>query len=116
MSGKEIHELPESIGNLSNLTELYLSGNRLENLPESLGSLSNLTRLNLWGNQLTNLPESIGNLANLTELYLDKNPLQEPPLELATKGVQEINEYFQKLREKGKDYLYEAKLLDISII
>ncbi|MDJ0899500.1 MAG: COR domain-containing protein [Xenococcus sp. MO_188.B8] len=40
-----------------------------------------------------------------------RNPLQEPPLVIATKGVQAIQKYFQQLRKEGKDYIYEAKLI-----
>ncbi|MDE5083402.1 MAG: ADP-ribosylation factor-like protein, partial [Trichodesmium sp. St18_bin1] len=103
--------LPESIGELSNLTTLDLQENQLTSLPESIGSLSNLTSLDLQENQLTSLPESIGNLSNLTSLFLEANPLKTPPIEIATKGIQEIRNYFQQEREKGIDYIYEAKLL-----
>lgn len=33
--------MPESIGDLTNLTELILDGNRLTMLPESIGRLTN---------------------------------------------------------------------------
>uniref|UniRef100_UPI0037C10998 DUF6745 domain-containing protein n=1 Tax=Chamaesiphon sp. VAR_69_metabat_338 TaxID=2964704 RepID=UPI0037C10998 len=55
--------LPESIGNLINLTHLNLEGNLLTRLPESIGNLVNLTHLStylsLWGKP-TNLLENIG--------------------------------------------------------
>jgi internalin A len=44
----QLKELPESIGNLINLTELTLNNNRLNELPESIGSLTNLTELALF--------------------------------------------------------------------
>ena len=50
-------------------------------------------------------------ISNLTSLYLHDNPLETPPIEIATKGIQEIRDYFQQEREKGIDYIYEAKLL-----
>ena len=34
--------LPESIGNLKNLTELFLNEEHLKSLPESIGNLKNL--------------------------------------------------------------------------
>lgn len=72
-------EPPESIGNLTNLTDLYLRKNQLTKLPESIGNLTNLTKLNLWSNQLTELPESIGKLTNLTTLDLSGTQLTELP-------------------------------------
>ncbi|MDT9342119.1 ADP-ribosylation factor-like protein, partial [Trichodesmium erythraeum 21-75] len=62
-------------------------------------------------NQLTSLPESITKLSNLTWLYLENNPLKNPPIEIATREIEEIRNYFQQEREKGIDYIYEAKLL-----
>jgi len=72
-----IGEIPESIGNLTNLTILSLSKNQLTGkIPESIGNLTNLTLLSFWGNQLTGeIPESIGNLINLETLWLSSNQL-----------------------------------------
>ena len=61
--------LPESIGNLSLLKELYLRENHLLTLPESIGNLKSLRILNLNHNPLTTLPESIGNLSLLKERF-----------------------------------------------
>ncbi|NEO37599.1 MAG: leucine-rich repeat protein [Moorea sp. SIOASIH] len=107
----QLTKLPESLGNISNLTNLDLSINQLTKLPESLGNLSNLTELDLEKNQLTHLPESLGNLSNLTKLDLSGNPLVVPPPEVVSKGVDAIKQYLRQLREEGKDYIYEAKLL-----
>ncbi|NEQ88149.1 MAG: hypothetical protein F6K26_51845 [Moorea sp. SIO2I5] len=111
LANNQLTNLPESIGNLSKLTRLRLRLNQLTSLPESIGTLSKLTYLNLWKNQLTNLPESIGNLSKLTVLDLWGNPLVVPPPEVAFQGVLGIKQYFRQLREEGKDYIYEAKLL-----
>ncbi|MDE5086708.1 MAG: leucine-rich repeat domain-containing protein, partial [Trichodesmium sp. St16_bin2-tuft] len=111
LSCNQLKSLPESISELSNLTELGLSSNQLISLPESIGKLSNLTEVYLSFNQLKILPESISELPNLTKLYLNNNPLETPPIEIATKGIEEIRNYFRQEREKGIDYIYEAKLL-----
>jgi hypothetical protein len=76
---KKLRALPETIGNLVNLTRLNLISNRLQTLPESIGNLVNLTSFWFWDNQLQSLPESMGNLVNLTSLELYNNRLQTLP-------------------------------------
>ncbi|MFX1259645.1 MAG: TIR domain-containing protein [Promethearchaeota archaeon] len=71
--------LPESIGNLSLLKELYLFGNELLTLPESITKLTSLQLLHLDNNELSTLPESISNLASLKELSLSANQLTTLP-------------------------------------
>ena len=71
--------LPETIGNLSNLTILWLEENNLTELPESIGNLSSLTNLVLRFNQVVSLPESIGDLSNLTYLDCGYNALESIP-------------------------------------
>jgi internalin A len=79
LSAKQITELPEEIGQLTNLTALDLGSNQLKALPESIGQLTNLTFLDLSDNQLTALPESIGQLTNFTFLDLSDNQLTALP-------------------------------------
>ena len=64
----ELTRLPESLGQLTQLTELDVSGNQLTSLPEWLGQLTHLLWLHVRGNQLTRLPESLGQLTQLTDL------------------------------------------------
>ena len=73
--GFGLTSLPKTIGNLENLTSLDISGNQLTSLPETIGNLENLTDLNISRNQLTSLPESIGNLKKLTRLETWNNQL-----------------------------------------
>lgn len=68
----ELTELPDSIGQLTNLRTLSLSSNRLTSLPESIGQLTQLRTLRLNSCPLTSLPESIGQLTNLAELSLGR--------------------------------------------
>ncbi|THG16296.1 hypothetical protein TEA_009815 [Camellia sinensis var. sinensis] len=69
--------IPSSIGNLGNLTLLYLYDNQLsESIPQEVGMLRSLIDLELSGNNLTgSIPASIGNLSNLAMLYLNYNRL-----------------------------------------
>jgi Leucine-rich repeat (LRR) protein len=71
--------LPESIGQLTNLTSLNLNSNELTTLPESIGQLAKLKSLDLWNNPLTTLPESIGKLTNFKSLNLSHNQLTMLP-------------------------------------
>jgi Leucine-rich repeat (LRR) protein len=50
LAQKKLHSLPENIGNLKNLEELFLSDNNLTKLPDSITSLGKLIRLDLWNN------------------------------------------------------------------
>lgn len=79
--------IPNSVGNLTRLTALYLADNNLTgNVPDSLGQLSSLSVLNLSGNSLTGIiPESFGFLANLSSLDLSGNFFSGPvPSRLGT--------------------------------
>jgi len=69
--------IPETLGNLSNLKTLNLRNNLLSgSIPESLGDLSALEILCLSHNQLSGaIPESLGNLSHLKELDLQWNRL-----------------------------------------
>ena len=71
--------LPDNIGNLSNLIYLVANFNNLITLPETIGNLENLTFLDLGYNNLENLPSSIGNLLNLEYLWLFDNNLYTLP-------------------------------------
>ena len=69
--------IPAAIGNLTNLTSLYLDDNSLSgSIPTAIGNLTNLAVLNLSRNELTgNIPAELGKLINLTNLWLSYNNL-----------------------------------------
>ena len=78
-------EIPNELGNLSNLQYLYLYRNELTGeIPNELGNLSNLQYLSLSNNELTGeIPNELGNLSSLERLYLSNNELTgEIPNEL----------------------------------
>jgi Leucine-rich repeat (LRR) protein len=74
-----ITELPQEIGNLTNLVKFRLSYNQLTSLPQEISNLNNLTEFNLSKNKLTNLPKEILNLSKLTKLWLSSNHLINLP-------------------------------------
>src|SRR5437868_3226847 len=61
----QIKEIPESIGQLVNLQQLWLSYNKIKEIPESIGQLVNLQELWLYNNKIKKIQESIGQLVNL---------------------------------------------------
>ena len=70
-------ELPDALGNLSNLEYLHLGTNNLsDGIPDALGNLSSLEYLSLDFNALSGeIPSSLGNLSNLETLGLGDNAL-----------------------------------------
>ena len=79
LSGSKLVQLPESIGDLELLEDLFLCYNCLVTLPESIGDLKSLRRLLISDNELTTLPESIGDLHALILLYMPNNKLVTLP-------------------------------------
>ena len=73
-----VGNLPDSIGDLTELEFLDLSGNRLSGpIPSAIGKLSLLTHLSLADNEFEGpIPSEIGNLSNLTTLRLGDNELE----------------------------------------
>ncbi len=74
-----VGEIPNEIGNLSNISLLNLQANQLSIIPPKIGDLTNLSVLRLNSNQLSELPPEIGDLTNLSVLYLNSNQLSELP-------------------------------------
>ena len=70
--------IPESIGDLTELTHLGLKNNNLNGeIPESIRNLINLTQLSLGYNSLGgSIPESIGDLKKLVVLDVSHNNLE----------------------------------------
>jgi Leucine-rich repeat (LRR) protein len=71
--------IPDTIGNLIQLKELYLYDNALSVIPDTIGNLIQLEGLNLSGNKLSVIPDTIGNLIQLKELSLYNNALSVIP-------------------------------------
>ena len=75
----QLTELPESLGQLTQLQSLDVASNRLTELPDWLGQLTQLQSLDLRDNKLTALPESLGQLTQLQSLDLPENKLTALP-------------------------------------
>jgi Leucine-rich repeat (LRR) protein len=84
---------------------LNASGCGHSKLPFNFGTkLPNLTVLNLENNKLSTLPESLGQLADKCKHFrISGNPLQQPPPEIAKRGLGAIARYYQELQNGSSD-------------
>ncbi|MGC1374599.1 MAG: COR domain-containing protein [Anaerolineales bacterium] len=100
LSDNELKALPEWLGQLTQLQSLDLSNNRLTTLPESIGQLKQLQSLNLSHSQLTALPESIGQLTQLQSLDISYSKLTALPESIGQlTQLQSLDISYSKLAE-----------------
>ena len=102
MGCENLTTLPESMGNLTQLTELGLMGcESLTTLPESIGKLTQLTELDLRGcEKLTMLPESIQQLTKLDNGSL----LSIANIFYREKQYPQAKTYYLKIRQSSFKY------------
>jgi hypothetical protein len=80
LSNNRIVHLPESVGQLVNLSILILENNELASLPNELENLKNLKTLNVSKNRFIFVPEVIKKIGSLEVLLLNENrSLEEFP-------------------------------------
>ena len=82
-SHNDIHQLPDEIGNLVNLTALIGVSNQISKLPMTIKNLTNLKSLHLNGNKLKQIRAEVCKCKSLIDLYLERNQLTDIPEELA---------------------------------
>ncbi|XP_028083942.1 leucine-rich repeat protein 1-like [Camellia sinensis] len=72
--------LPLTLGNLTQLVELYISGTQISGpIPSGIGQLTNLIFLDLHSNLLNiSIPSEIGNLKNLVVMDMSSNNSSGP--------------------------------------
>ncbi len=92
--------VPRDWQRLAALEKLDLSGLKLSFLPDSIGNLTNLTGLDVSSNRLSRLPERIGNLTSLTWFRVEDGQLSRlwDSIQFLSTGVQ------QSLREQLAQY------------
>ncbi len=118
LSSNQISEI-EGLDKLTALTNLRLHSNQISEI-KGLDKLTSLTNLNLSTNQIRGFEKSLikkGLEIEVNDRYVENcinltgNPLESPPLEVVKQGNEAIKKYFEDLKSKGTDYIYEAKLL-----
>ncbi|MEM6590625.1 MAG: COR domain-containing protein [Cyanobacteria bacterium P01_C01_bin.73] len=116
LSHNQLTVLPEWLGQLTQLQSLILSNNRLTALPEWLGYLTQLRSLDLSGNQLTALPESLGQLTQLQSLILSNNRLTVLPEWLGQlTQLQSLNLYGNQLTDLSESLDHIELLIELNI-
>ncbi len=116
LNGNGLNTLPENIGNLKKLKELNIRDNNLSILPESIGNLKELKELDIGDNYLKVLPESIGNLKELKELNIGDNNLKILPESIGNlKALKELSMHYNNLNTLPESIgnLKELKRLNI---
>lgn len=119
-------DLPESLGDLTALDDLYLSSNNITSMPSSIGNLTLLTKLWIGMNPLTNIPNSFGNLVNLEELHLGFTNLGTLPesfgnleslrwLALGDAGLNSLPSSFGNLTAVESCFLWGNNLTELPI-
>ncbi|GBU23190.1 hypothetical protein R80B4_03106 [Fibrobacteres bacterium R8-0-B4] len=78
----ELGSIPSGIGSLRNLKKLDIRYCGLTDLPPELGNLKNLESLQMWGNGFIELPYCVAELSSLKELYLKNNKLTKLPYDM----------------------------------
>eukprot|EP00053_Salpingoeca_punica_P020836 m.212390 g.212390 ORF g.212390 m.212390 type:complete len:555 (-) comp20243_c0_seq1:309-1973(-) len=109
--------LPESICQLQELFELDIKYNVLERLPRDFGLLSKLNILDLTNNHIRELPASFGGLKSLTNLSVFANRLESLPQSFSNCTNMEILYLgFNPLRKLPEDFgrLERLREMDVS--
>ena len=93
LSNQGLAELPKSVLQRTDITELDISNNKLTGaLPAEIRLLTNLKILNASNNNMTGVPAEIGQLQNLEVLDLANNKLTGLPNELGNlKNLKTLN-------------------------
>jgi Leucine-rich repeat (LRR) protein len=86
----------------------------MDTLPETIGDLSALTDLRLDSNKLASIPIELGYLTSLTSVALDNNPLRSPPPEIIARGEQETVHYLHGFTMARKTFELDLTGLRLS--
>ena len=111
LSGLGLTTIPPEVFELTNLKQLFLDSNKLTDLPQNVGQLTNLKVLSLSGNRLTTLPPELFELSGITGLWLDNNSLTAFPPDLGKLIKAKIGYYNNPLKFDFKiGYFYVTVL------
>ena len=85
-AGNMVRELPRSIYDLKNLTNLEIGSTGISSINEKIGNMKDLEKIHVYDNMLETLPKSILSLPHLTVLNIEENNFK-PNIITAIKGT-----------------------------
>lgn len=109
LSGRNLNELPESMGLLKSLNYLDVGSNEIQVLPDFISEFKRLESLDVSLNSITHLPDSFFKLSTLDYLDLSMNKFDEFPavieklkrlknIDLSDNKVESIPEWIDQLQ------------------
>lgn len=126
VSGTNLTELPEEIGNCSKLEEITANASKFRRLPESIGKLMNLSKLNFGYNQIEEFPLSIINCTALTSVSFGSNKISVLPkgfgnlknvwfCDFADNNLTEFPKEFNQMESIGNLWLHGNEIKSIPL-
>jgi GTPase SAR1 family protein len=107
-----LSKLPPTFSQLQNLKHIDLSWNtNLKEIPDEIFNMHSLETLRLNRCKIQRIPTKILDLKNLILLDVVRNPLEDPPEEVVSKGLDAVRNYWRQRSDSGVDHLCEAKLI-----
>ena len=107
--GEPLSEIPQNIGDLSELESLIIKRGNIESIPDSLFTISALNHLDLSGNKIKNLSEDISKLENLEYLDVSQNQLESIPDVLSKMtSLEDVIVYDNPLKDINDDLAFKT--------
>ena len=111
---EQIGSLPDQIGQLKNIKELWLENQQLEELPPAIFELEDLEVLRLEENDLSALPADLGKVRKLRVLDLNSNfGLESLPDPEFLQNLEELNLENTRIKEVPESFFELKNLKEI---
>ena len=104
-----LHDFPRAAFGLRHLRFVNLGENELADIPDQIGSWKDLQSLQLWGNQVRVIPHFVfemelpvlieGLLSTTSGILLGNNPIESPPKEILSHGIDAVRSYLSSVAE-----------------
>lgn len=117
LSGLALQELPESLGQLTQLQALNLSHNQFTTLPTVIYQLNQLKYLSIAANGISKISNEISSLTQLERFFLGRNRLTQLPRSMsALKNLRVLSIADNLLNQLPEwiDYFQHLECLDIT--